>query len=140
LSTIGSQLKTIFGQNVLVKIEGATLGMADRYEAEWGYGVADHPVFGSMIAAQVTQHYVGELRVEGLYTTDNTVAAYATPSGGDLVIKTVTIEETDTQSPTPVKKTWTFQGRLSPFRKTGQADQFSAFSFRLKLTAEPVPS
>lgn len=140
MSTIGSQLKTIFGQNVIVKIDGATLGMADRYEAEWGYPVADHPVFGSMIAAQITQHYAGELRVEGLYTTDNAIAAYGTPSGGDLPIKTVVIEETDTSTPTPVKKTWTFQGRLPSFRKTGQADQFSAFSFRMKLTAEPTPS
>ena len=114
--------------------------MADRYQASWGYGVGRRPVFSSHIPAFLTSHLVGQLRVEGLYTTDNAIAAFASPSGGMLPVKTVTIEETDTQSPTPVKKTWTFTGYLSPFEKDGQADQFSTFRFALELNAEPVPS
>jgi len=123
---------------VLVKIDGVTLGMADRYEAEWGYAVGRRPTFGSQIPAYLTQSLVGTLRVEGLWTTDNAVDAYATPSGGDLPIKTVLIEEKDTQSPTPTTKKTQFTGRMSPFRKTGQADQFSSFSFTLELNAEPT--
>mgnify|MGYP001111595875 CR=1 FL=1 len=135
--TIGSQQKTIFGSKVVVKIGTDTLGMADRYMARWGYGVVRRPLFGANIPAYLTASLFGELRVEGLYTTDNAVASYATPSAGDLPIKTVTIEETDTQA-TPVKKTWTFTGRLSPFEKEGQADQFSIFRFTLELNAEPT--
>jgi len=119
-----------------VKIGTDTYGMAERYMARWGYAVARRPVFGANIPAYLVGTLFGELRVEGLYTTDNLAAAYATPSAGELTIKTVTIEETDTQG-TPVKKTWTFTGRISPFEKEGQADQFSIFRFTVELNAEP---
>jgi len=134
--TIGSQTKTIFGQNVVVKVGSDTLGMADEYDAWEEYPVMDRPVFGSLTPAQMPQYFRGELRIRGLWTTDNALNANLTPSGGDLVLKTITIEETDTTSPTPVKKTTTFTGRQPRFEKTGRPDNFSAFTLTLKLTAE----
>jgi len=139
MGTIGSQLKTIFGQNVVVKSPTDTLGMADSFEAWWEYPVVDRPVFGSLISAQMPQFLRGELRIEGLWTTDNTLHSYLTPSGGDLTSKTFTVEETDTQG-TPVKKTWTFTGRQYRFEHMGKADQFSLFRLVLKLSAEPSPA
>jgi len=136
--TIGSQEKSCFGGKCVVKIDGDTIGLADRYEAQWGYPVAKRPVFGSQIKIRGTQSYDGELRVEGLYSTDNVIASKATPVTGVLPSVTVVVEETDIQSPTPVKKTWTFVGQLPSFQKTGQADQFSIFRMTLDLSAEPV--
>jgi len=136
--TIGSQAKSIFGANVVVKVGTDTLGIADRYRASWGYAVADKPVFGSQLPPQITQSFTGELVIEGLWSTDNTLHTSAQPSGGDLPSVTVTTEETDTTSPTPVKKTTTFVGRMPRFEKEGQADQFSIYRFTLKLSAVPT--
>jgi len=121
-----------------VKIDGNTIGMADVYEGWWEYPVADRPTFGSMIPAYLTQYFRGELRIEGLWTTDNVLHQNTTPSGGDLPVKTITLEETDTTSPTPVKKTTTIPGRQMRFEKTGRADQFSQFRLTLKMNAQPT--
>jgi len=89
--------------------------------------------------ARLTQSFGGELVVEGLWTTDNVLHQQATPTGGVLPSVTVVIEETDVQG-TPVKKTWTFVGQISPFEKEGEADQFVIVRFTLDLSAEPVES
>jgi len=112
--------------------------MADRFQASYNYGLGRRPVFGSHIPAFLTSHLVGQLRVEGLWTTDNTIHAFASPSGGMLPVKTVTVEETDMSTPSPIKKTWTFTGYMSPFEHDGQADQHSTFRFTLELNAEPA--
>lgn len=123
-----------------VSVGTDVVGMADRFDASWGYAIADHPTFGSQIPAYITQSFKGELRVEALWTTDNVFHQNASPSGGDLPVKTITIEETDTTSPTPVKKTWTFTGRMERWEKSGQADQFVICRFVLHLNAEPTPA
>jgi len=129
----------IFGSKVIVKVDGDTLGMADRYQARWGYNISKRPLFGGNMPARLTGSFSGELRVEGLYTTDNLISGKATPVSGVLPSVTVVIEETDIQG-TPVKKTWTFTGQISPFEKEGQADQFVIVRFTLDLSAEPTPT
>jgi len=127
----------IFGSKVIVKVNGNTLGMADHYRARWLYPIGKRPVFGSQMKARLTQSFDGELQVEGLWTTDNTLHTLATPVSGVLPTVTVVIEETDIQA-TPVLKTWTFTGQMSPYEKEGQADQFVIVRFTVDLSAEPT--
>ena len=142
MTTIGSQSRTIFGGRCLVSVNGNLLGMADRYSAKWGYGIGKKPVLGAYIKAYMTSSLDGTLDIEGLYTTDNPVyvlAQYANfVQGGDLPPTTVTVQEFDTATPTSGNVLQTFTGRMSPWQRDGQADEFSTYSFTLELNAEPI--
>ena len=133
--------RTFLGVTTVFIVSGVTYTSVSNIEPSWGNRIHEEAVTGSTDPYLGTGVFHGEIRIEGIGSSDNRWENLATPTSGILTTFGMTWQGRDQEGiGASGNRTFTMSGKFAEFAIINDRDNFVKFRARAVLVTTPTVS